>query len=65
MSPRPPSVPEAPAADAGSVARGLFYKEGDYWTVDRGGKVFRLKDWDRLLSLVYFFIQELNSMCST
>jgi hypothetical protein len=37
-------VPEEPAAAAGPVGRGLFCKEGDYWTVGYGEKVFRLKD---------------------
>jgi hypothetical protein len=31
-------------ADAGSVERGLFRQEGDYWTVGYGERVFRLKD---------------------
>src|SRR5271169_3569900 len=44
MSHSPPSVPENPAADTDSVGRGLFRKEGDYWTVGYGGKVFRLKN---------------------
>lgn len=37
-------MPEEPAAAAGPVGRGLFCKEGDYWTVGYGEKVFRLKD---------------------
>jgi len=57
MSPRPPSVPDAPAADAGSVARGLFCKEGDYWTVRCGGKVFRLKDSLGLSFIAYLLLQ--------
>src|SRR5260370_30857806 len=44
MSHVPPSVPEEPAAAAGPVGQGLFCKEGDYWTVGYGEKVFRLKD---------------------
>jgi hypothetical protein len=31
-------------ADAGSVERGLFRQEGDYWAVGYGERVFRLKD---------------------
>jgi hypothetical protein len=31
-------------ADAGSVERGLFRQEGDYWTVGYSERVFRLKD---------------------
>ena len=31
-------------ADAGSIERGLFRQEGDYWAVGYGERVFRLKD---------------------
>jgi hypothetical protein len=44
MSHSPPSVPEGPAADAGSAGRGFFRQEGDFWTVGYGERVFRLKD---------------------
>src|SRR5271170_8057353 len=33
-----------PAPNARSAPRGVFRKEGEYWTVSYGGKSFRLKD---------------------
>ena len=32
------------ATDSRSSANGIFRKEGEYWTVGRDGKSFRLKD---------------------
>src|SRR5271168_5095792 len=33
-----------PAPNARSAPRGVFRKEGEYWTISYGGKSFRLKD---------------------
>src|SRR5438874_11731942 len=33
-----------PARSVGSAEKGLLRKEGEYWTVGYGGRVFRLKD---------------------
>ena len=45
------------AGDAGSSLRsapkGIFRKEGEYWTVGYGGKAFRLKDTRGLGYLVH------------
>ena len=34
----------APAQSTRSAQKGIFRKEGEYWTVGYGGKSFRLKD---------------------
>src|SRR5271170_1211464 len=33
-----------PVASVRSAQKGIFHKEGEYWTVGYGGKSFRLKD---------------------
>jgi AAA ATPase-like protein len=40
----PSSLAADPAQSARSAEKGLLRKEGEYWTVGYGGKVFRLKD---------------------
>ena len=54
---RSPRHGSAVAADAGSsfssVQKGIFRKEGEYWTVGYGGNAFRLKDTKGLGYIVH------------
>src|SRR5438105_10984583 len=40
----PSPMPANPARSVRSAEKGLLRKEGEYWTVGYGGRVFRLKD---------------------
>src|SRR6266404_5548982 len=37
-------IDSGPSARAAKKEKGVFRKEGEYWTVGYGGKTFRLKD---------------------
>src|SRR5260370_39578449 len=55
---RTPGLGSTGVGDAGPIVRafqrGVFRKEGEYWTLGYGGKSFRLKDSKRRGDLAHF-----------
>jgi hypothetical protein len=45
--------PSVAKRDVRSARKGIFRKEGEYWTIGDGAKVFRLKDSKGLAYLAY------------